>query len=123
MNLVAKEFVAARNDDRGALVLSEMTGAAQELTDALIINPYDVDGFAAAIDTAIRMPVDEQQRRMRAMRRVVAGRDVFLWASDILEGLERLTPVPRSIRGSDQGRYNRPSRAHHVTPPRNDARH
>ena len=99
MNLVAKEFVAARSDERGVLVLSEMTGAAQELTDALIINPYDVDGFAAAIDSAIRMPADEQQRRMHAMRRIVAGHDVFLWASDILEGLERLTPAPRSIRG------------------------
>ncbi|HVJ26787.1 MAG TPA: trehalose-6-phosphate synthase, partial [Vicinamibacterales bacterium] len=123
MNLVAKEFVAARNDDRGVLVLSEMTGAAQELTDALIINPYDVDGFAAAIDAAIRMPADDQQRRMHAMRRIVAGHDVFLWASDILEGLERLTPVPRSIRGSDSRRADRRSLVRRSTAPGNDARH
>jgi trehalose 6-phosphate synthase len=123
MNLVAKEFVAARNDDRGVLVLSEMTGAAQELTDALIINPYDVDGFAAAIDAAIRMPADEQQRRMHAMRRIVAGRDVFLWASDILEGLERLTPLPRSIRGADSRRSDRRSLVRRSTAPGNDARH
>lgn len=99
MNLVAKEFVASRSDERGVLVLSEMTGAAQELTDALIINPYDIDGFAAAIYRAIQMSPEEQRRRMRAMRRVVAGHDVFVWASDILEGLERTSPPPRVVRG------------------------
>ena len=97
MNLVAKEFVAARTDDQGVLVLSEMTGAAQELGEALIINPYDVDGFAAALRQAIDMPADEARRRMRAMRRTVAGHDVFLWASEILQGLERV--APRSVRG------------------------
>jgi alpha,alpha-trehalose-phosphate synthase [UDP-forming] len=101
MNLVAKEFVAARSDEDGVLVLSEMTGAAQELTDALIINPYDVDGFARAIEAAIRMPAGERRSRMRAMRRIVAGHDIFVWASDILEGLERITPPPRVVRGSD----------------------
>ena len=92
MNLVAKEFVAAREDLDGVLVLSELAGAAQELHDALIINPYDVEGFADAIEHAIEMPLDERQRRMRALRRVVAGRNVFSWASDILEGLERFDP-------------------------------
>ncbi len=92
MNLVAKEFVAARDDRDGVLVLSEMTGAAQELKDALIINPYHIDGFAAAIERAIAMPADERAARMRALRRVVAGHDVFLWASDILESLERAAP-------------------------------
>ena len=99
MNLVAKEFVASRSDENGVLVLSEMTGAAHELTDALIINPYDIDGFAEAIYRAIQMPLDEQRRRMRAMRRIVAGHDVFLWASDILEGLDRTSPRPRAVRG------------------------
>ena len=94
MNLVAKEFVAARDDEDGVLVLSALAGAAQELGDALIINPYDVDGFAAALTRAIDMPVSEQRARMRAMRRTVAGRNVFGWASDILEGLESLWTKP-----------------------------
>ena len=92
MNLVAKEFVAAREDEDGVLVLSEMAGAAQQLHDALLINPYDVEGFTTAIERAIDMPLDERRRRMRAMRRIVAGRDIFGWASDILEGLEQLNP-------------------------------
>ena len=96
MNLVAKEFVAARDDQDGVLVLSEMTGAAHELTDALIINPYDADGFTRALERAIDMPAAERRRRMRTLRRVVAGHDVFAWASDILGGLDRigLEPVP-----------------------------
>jgi trehalose-6-phosphate synthase/Kef-type K+ transport system membrane component KefB len=94
MNLVAKEFVAARDDEQGVLVLSALAGAAQELEDALIINPYDVDGFARALGRALDMPVSERARRMRAMRKVVAGRNVFSWASDILEGLESLWTKP-----------------------------
>jgi trehalose 6-phosphate synthase len=94
MNLVAKEFVAARDDEDGVLVLSRLAGAAQELQDALLINPYDVDAFAAALTRAVEMPVDERRLRMRAMRRVVAGRNVFSWASDILEGLESLWTTP-----------------------------
>ena len=92
MNLVAKEFVAARQDLDGVLVLSELAGAAQELQDALIINPYDVDGFTDALELAIDMPLKDRQSRMRALRRVVAGRNVFGWASDILEGLANLDP-------------------------------
>ena len=76
MNLVAKEFVAARDDEDGVLVLSALAGAAQELRDALIINPYDVDGFADALMAAIDMPRDERAgphardaaRRRRAER-------------------------------------------------------
>jgi trehalose-6-phosphate synthase/Kef-type K+ transport system membrane component KefB len=94
MNLVAKEFVAAREDEDGVLVLSAMAGAAQELQEALIINPYDVDGFADALALAIDMRPDERRARMRALRRVVAGRNVFGWASDILEGLESLWTRP-----------------------------
>jgi trehalose 6-phosphate synthase len=89
MNLVAKEYVASREDGDGVLVLSELAGAAQELGDAVIINPYDIDGFAARLGEAIDMPGPERRKRMQAMRRVVAGRDVFAWASDILEGLEQ----------------------------------
>ena len=89
MNLVAKEFVAARDDLDGVLILSELAGAAQELSEALIINPYDEDGFTAAIERAVEMPVWERRRRMQALRRRVAGRDVLAWASDILTRLER----------------------------------
>ena len=94
MNLVAKEFVAARDDEDGVLVLSALAGAAQELTEALIINPYDVEGFADSLMAAIDMAPDARRSRMRAMRRVVAGRNVFGWASDILEGLESLWTKP-----------------------------
>jgi trehalose-6-phosphate synthase len=94
MNLVAKEFVAARDDGDGVLVLSGLAGSAQELRDAIIINPYDVEGFAVALNQALDMPPAERRARMRAMRRVVAGRDVFRWASDILEGLESMWTRP-----------------------------
>ena len=94
MNLVAKEFVAARDDEDGVLVLSGLAGAAQELRDALIINPYDVDDFANVLARAVDMPREERRARMAAMRRIVAGRNVFSWASDILEGLESLWTKP-----------------------------
>ena len=89
MNLVAKEFVAAREDLDGVLILSELAGASEELGEALIINPYDERGFTAAIARAVEMPVWERRRRMQALRRRVAGRDVLAWASDILSRLER----------------------------------
>ena len=103
MNLVAKEFVASRDDEDGVLVLSALAGAAEELREALIINPYDVDGFAAAVSRAIDMSPEERSLRMRAMRRIVAGRNVFSWASDILEGLESLwtKPLQYAARGPD----------------------
>jgi trehalose-6-phosphate synthase len=94
MNLVAKEFVAAREDEDGVLVLSALAGAAQELREALIINPYDIDDFADALMRALDMPLEERRGRMQAMRRIVAGRNVFSWASDILEGLESLWTKP-----------------------------
>jgi trehalose 6-phosphate synthase len=104
MNLVAKEFVAARDDERGVLVLSALAGAAQELEDAVIINPYDIDAFAAGLAGAVDMTEEEQGTRMRAMRKVVAGRNVFNWASDILEGLESLwtKPLLYSVRGWEE---------------------
>ena len=91
-------------DDRGVLVLSALAGAAQELEDAVIINPYDADAFAGALAQAIDMPPEEQARRMRAMRKIVAGRNVFNWASDILEGLESLwtKPLLYSVRGWEE---------------------
>jgi len=84
MNLVAKEFVAARNDLQGVLVLSEFTGAARELTDAVIINPYSVDEFAAALYRALTMPPEEQEQRMRRLRSQVADHNVYRWAGMLL---------------------------------------
>jgi trehalose 6-phosphate synthase/phosphatase len=90
MNLVAKEFVAARDDLDGVLLLSERTGAAEELKDAVVMNPCDIAGFVDAIERAISMPAEERADRMRKMRRVVADHDVFVWASGILDNLERI---------------------------------
>jgi trehalose 6-phosphate synthase len=90
MNLVAKEFVAAREDGQGVLVLSEFTGAARELTEALIVNPYDIDQARAALATALRMSPDEQRDRMRAMRAFVAEFNVYRWASRMLADAARV---------------------------------
>ena len=84
MNLVAKEFVAAREDERGVLVLSSFAGAARELTEALIVNPYDLEEASAALHRAIVMPANEQTARMRAMRDLVAEFNVFRWAGRML---------------------------------------
>jgi trehalose 6-phosphate synthase len=84
MNLVAKEFVAARDDDRGVLVLSQFTGAARDLPEALIVNPYDLAQASDALATALRMPATEQQERMRSMRRMVSEFNVYRWAGRML---------------------------------------
>ncbi len=84
MNLVAKEFVSARDDDRGVLILSQFTGAARELTDAVIVNPFDVEGMAAGLLSALSMPIEEQQRRMRRMRTVVQENNIYTWAGSLL---------------------------------------
>jgi trehalose-6-phosphate synthase len=87
MNLVAKEFIAARNDGHGALILSTFTGAAQELSDALFINPYDVDQLANAIRQSLEMSEDEQQERMTRMRKTVYENNVYRWAANLLSDL------------------------------------
>ncbi len=84
MNLVAKEFVAARDDNRGVLILSQFTGAARELPEALIVNPYDADQCAAALHLALTMPDDEQRDRMRLMRALIAEFNVYRWAGRML---------------------------------------
>ncbi|MDR1635003.1 MAG: trehalose-6-phosphate synthase [Bifidobacteriaceae bacterium] len=84
MNLVAKEYVASRVDGRGALVLSEFTGAADELRQALLVNPHDIDGLKNAILRAVAMSPREQRRRMQALRRRVLENDVSSWASSFL---------------------------------------
>lgn len=84
MNLVAKEFVATRLDERGVLILSCFTGAARELRDALQVNPYDIDQTAEAIRTALEMPAEEKQLRMQRMRKVVREHNVYRWAGSLI---------------------------------------
>ena len=90
MNLVAKEYVAARDDEDGVLVLSKFTGAAVELRDALIVNPYDIAGVAEAIHEGLEMSRAEQRRRMRRMRRQVMEHNIYRWAASVLGDLREL---------------------------------
>ena len=90
MNLVAKEFVASRTDEDGVLVLSQFTGSARELTDALLVNPFAIDEIAEAMRCALEMPPEERQRRMRRMRAAVASNNVYRWAGKILSALLRI---------------------------------
>jgi len=90
MNLVAKEFVAARTDLRGVLVLSRFAGAARELSDAILINPYAIDEFAEALRVALAMPVEEQQQRMTLLRREVADNNVYRWAGMMLSEASKI---------------------------------
>ena len=87
MNLVAKEYVASRIDNRGVLLLSEFAGAADELGSAIRINPHDIDGMKDAIMRAVEMPGTEQGRRMRTLRRRVLDHDVSDWSKSFLEAL------------------------------------
>jgi len=90
MNLVAKEFVASRIDQDGVLILSAFVGAAEELTDALIVNPFATDEIAGAIHRAITMPAAERQRRMVRMRRAVETHNVYEWAGRFILALSAL---------------------------------
>ena len=91
MNLVAKEFVAARTDERGVLVLSQFTGAARELTDAVLVNPFDVDEFAGGLHAALTMPAEEQERRMRRMRAQVEDNNIYRWAAAVIQAASRMS--------------------------------
>ena len=88
MNLVAKEFVAARGINTGTLILSRFTGAAQELTDALIVNPYDIEEMADTIKTALEMPESEQMKRMKQMREIILRNNVYTWAANLLKSMD-----------------------------------
>jgi trehalose 6-phosphate synthase len=90
MNLVAKEYVAAREDEDGVLVLSKFTGAAVELRDALLVNPYDIAGVAEAIHEGLEMSLGERRHRMRRMRREVMEHNIFRWAASVLGDLREL---------------------------------
>jgi len=90
MNLVAKEFVAARDDEQGVLLLSQFTGAARELPEALIVNPYDIEQSAAAMHLALTMSPEEQRARMRSMRALVHEFNVYRWAGRMLLDAARM---------------------------------
>jgi trehalose 6-phosphate synthase len=103
MNLVAKEYVACRYDDDGALVLSEFAGAADELRQAYLVNPYDINGMKATILDAMHADRRELGKRMRAMRKTVAEHDVSNWAESFLKVLNEVRPMHhkqlRPVRG------------------------
>ncbi|HEX2866648.1 MAG TPA: trehalose-6-phosphate synthase [Ignavibacteriales bacterium] len=90
MNLVAKEFIASREDEDGVLILSQFTGASRELQDSLIINPYSIEEMADAILKALTMDQDERVKRMRRMREVVRERNVYRWAANMVTDLSRM---------------------------------
>ncbi|MBU0503175.1 MAG: trehalose-6-phosphate synthase [Candidatus Omnitrophica bacterium] len=91
MNLVAKEYVASRNDSSGALVLSKFTGAARELTDAVMVNPYSIEEFADAIKFTIELPAEEKIKRMENMRKVISENNIYKWAGSIISELAGLS--------------------------------
>lgn len=99
MNLVAKEYLVSRTDEDGALVLSQFTGAARELTDAVIVNPYDIESVADAIFRSLEMDPIQRKSRMRQMRAVVRQQNVYRWAGSLIGELcELRIPHPRSLR-------------------------
>jgi len=90
MNLVAKEFVAARDDEDGVLILSTFAGAARELVEAILVNPFDVGETAAAIRRAIEMPREQRRARMQLMRRTIKENNVYRWAGRMLMDAARI---------------------------------
>jgi trehalose 6-phosphate synthase len=97
MNLVAKEFVSARSDEDGVLILSQFTGASRELRDAVIVNPYDIEAMAEAIYISLEMPAEERARRMKQMRTVDQDRNVYRWAANIITAMSKLPSSDRKI--------------------------
>lgn len=97
MNLVAKEFVAARDDERGVLILSQFAGASRELHEALIVNPYHIDQVAGTLDQALTMPAREQRDRMISLRQIVRDYNVYRWAGRMLTDAARLRRRERLV--------------------------
>ncbi|MBM3244673.1 MAG: trehalose-6-phosphate synthase [Candidatus Omnitrophica bacterium] len=93
MNLVAKEYIAEKDDLSGILILSQFTGAARELSDAILINPYSIEEFADSIKLAIQMPKEEKQRRMENMRKVIAENNIYRWAANVITELITLKNI------------------------------
>lgn len=98
MNLVAKEYVAARSNLGGALVLSRFTGASRELPDALLVNPYDIDQTAEAVRYALEMPAEERDERMRRMRESVREHNIYRWAGNLILELTRVPAAGQAVR-------------------------
>jgi trehalose 6-phosphate synthase len=94
MNLVAKEYVTSRVNDDGVLILSQFAGASNELREALLVNPYDIEETADAIFTAITMEAEQQRERMSRMRGTIRENNVYRWAGDLITTLARLSPLP-----------------------------
>ena len=102
MNLIAKEYLAARNDGTGVLVLSEMAGAARELGEAILVNPNHVKEISTALAEALEMPVDEQLRRTGAMRRRLQRYDVVRWAEEFLESMQKVREMQAALLEKDR---------------------
>ena len=92
MNLVAKEYVASKNNNPGVLILSEMAGAAIEMTDALLINPNDTEEIKQAICRALEMPEQEQLKRLQHMQKIISVQTVNKWAADFVSEWQRYVP-------------------------------
>jgi trehalose 6-phosphate synthase len=100
MNLVAKEFASVREDGDGVLILSRFTGASQELRDALLVNPYDLDEMAEAIREAVEMPPEERRNRMAWMCAEVREHNIYRWAGLLLSELARIPEEVLGAKGS-----------------------
>ena len=92
MNLVAKEFVACRNDEEGVLILSRFTGACRELRDALVVNPYDIEEMSEAIRFSLEMEPKERRERMQRMRRIIKEQNIYRWAGNLIAELCEIRP-------------------------------
>jgi trehalose-6-phosphate synthase len=103
MNLVAKEFVNSRSDEQGVLILSRFAGASHELSDALVVNPYDTEELADSIHRALEMPSDERSVRMQRMRAIIRERNVYRWAGNLIGELCEIRPK------NGNRTYNRPT--------------
>jgi trehalose 6-phosphate synthase len=93
MNLVAKEYVAARSNSDGILILSEYTGAAREMPDAIQVNPFDIEQVADAMLRAYHMPDEEVHLRMRRMREHAAKENVYVWGTRVFDELHKILPA------------------------------
>ena len=92
MNLVAKEFISTRSDNSGVLVLSQYTGAAREMPEALLVNPFDIEDLSAAMYTACTMPDDEVSQRMSRLREQLTNNNVYSWGAKLFDEIRRVLP-------------------------------